>query len=157
MKPVVGIIVAAVGVCTPAASLPAQSARASDQRAVEQVLARYKSAIERLDAGGTQDLFAVDSQIFETGGSEGSYANYLAHHLGPELGHFRSFKFSNYKVNVRFEGPIAIATETYRYRIQPKAGDVVERQGVATSVLKKIGTSWKIINMHNSARRPKGS
>ena len=150
-------ITAGVAVCAPVVALPAQPSRASDQRAVEQVLSRYKSAIERLDANGTQDLFAADAQIFETGGSEGTYANYLAHHLGPELGHFRSFKFSNYKVNVRFEGPIAIATETYRYRIQPKAGDVVERQGVATSVLKKIGASWKIISMHNSARRPKVS
>lgn len=157
MKPLVGVIIAAVGVYGPAGALPAQPSRASDQRAVEQVLARYKRAIEQLDASGTQALFTADAQVFETGKSEGTYANYLAHHLGPELGHFRSFKFSDYEVSVRFEGPVAIATETYRYRIQPTAGDVAERQGVATSVLKKIGASWKIVSMHNSARRPKGS
>ena len=148
---------AVIGMCTPAAPLLAQPSRASDQKAVEQVLARYKSAIERLDASGTQALFAPDSQIFETGGSEGTYTNYLAHHLGPELGHFKSFKFSDYKVAIRVEGPLALATETYRYRIVPKTGEAVERQGVATSVLKKVGPSWKIISMHNSSRRPKGS
>ena len=154
---VVATLLAVLGMCTPAAALSAQPSRASDQKAVEQVLARYKSAIERLDASGTQALFAPNSQIFETGGSEGTYANYLAHHLGPELGHFKSFKFSDYKVSVRFEGPVAVATETYRYRIVPKTGEAVERQGVATSVLRKIGANWQIISMHNSSRRPKAS
>lgn len=146
----------AVAVILPTCAATAQSgSRVADQRAVEAVLSQYKGAIERLDARGTEKLFTADAQIFETGGVEGTYANYLAHHLGPELGHFKSFKFSNYKVNVRFEGPVALATETYRYRIEPKTGDVAERQGVATSVLKKVGGSWKIISMHNSSRRPK--
>src|SRR3546814_10420140 len=96
------------------------------------VLGNYKAAIERLNASGTEQLFAADSQIFETGGVEGTYENYLAHHLGPELDHFRSFKFSDYKVDVRFEGPVALATETYRYRIETQSGEVAERLGVAT-------------------------
>jgi uncharacterized protein (TIGR02246 family) len=131
--------------------------RAADREAVKAVLASYKAAIERLDAQGTEQLFAEESQIFETGGVEGTYRNYLAHHLGPELDHFRSFQFSDYKVDVRFEGPVALATESYRYRIEPKSGDVAERLGVATSVLKNIDGEWKILSMHNSARRPKGS
>lgn len=127
----------------------------ADEAAVRSVLSQYKSAIERLDATGTEQLFTPDSAIFETGGVEGSYANYLAKHLGPELGHFKSFKFSDYKVDVRFEGPVALATETYNYRIEPKEGEVAERRGVATSVLKKVNGQWKIISMHNSARRPR--
>jgi uncharacterized protein (TIGR02246 family) len=139
-----------------AGAAPAQPVGAGEERqAVESVLADYKAAIERLDATGTERLFTSDSQIFETGGVEGTYANYLAHHLRPELGHFRSFKFSDYKVDVRFEGPVALATETYRYRIAPKSGEAAERLGVATSVLKKVNGSWKILSMHNSARRPK--
>lgn len=129
--------------------------RGADETAIVSVLSRYKAALEQLDARGTGALFATDSQIFESGGSEGSYANYLAHHLGPELAEFRSFKFSDYKVSVRFEGPVALVTETYRYSIVPKTGDAVERLGVATSVLEKIGGNWKIIQMHNSSRRPK--
>lgn len=124
---------------------------------MQSVLNQYKAAIEGLDASKTERLFTADSQIFETGGSEGSYANYLGHHLAPELAAFRSFKFSDYKVDVRFEGPIALATETYRYRIEPKKGEVAERIGVATSVLRKVSGAWKIVSMHNSGRRPKGS
>ena len=60
----------------------ASAAQMTDAQAVKDVLARYQSAIERLDATGTDQLFAADSAVFETGGSEGTYANYLAHHLG---------------------------------------------------------------------------
>ena len=139
------------------ASAPANSAATTDETAVRDVLARYKSAIERLDATGTEDLFTADSRIFETGGVEGNYANYLAHHLGPELKEFKSFAFSDYKVDVRFEGPVALATETYNYRIETKSGEIAERRGVATSVLKKVGGQWKILSVHSSARKPKGS
>lgn len=142
----------------PAAGSPAATASArADEAAVKQVLSRYKAAIERLDAKGTEQLFASDSAIFETGGVEGTYANYLAHHLAPELGEFRSFRFSNYKIDVRFEGPLALAAESYDYRVETKKGETAERRGVATSVLKKIGGQWKILSMHNSARKPRAS
>ena len=140
----------------PAPRAPAAAAEA-EASAVRAVLAEYKSAIERLDATGTERLFTGDSAIFETGGVEGTYATYLAHHLGPELKAFRAFGYSDYKVEVRFEGPVALATETYNYRIETKAGEIAERRGVATSVLRKIGGEWKIVSMHNSARKPKGS
>ena len=131
------------------------TAQPSDEAAVRSVLSQFKSAIERLDATGTERLFMADSAIFETGGVEGSYANYLAHHLGPELKEFKSFAFSDYKVDVRLEGPVALATESYKYRIETKKGEVVERLGVATSVLKKENGQWKILSMHNSGRRPR--
>lgn len=136
---------------------PAAATATADEQAVKDVLSRYKSAIERLDPTGTSALFAGDSAIFETGGVEGTYAQYLDHHLGPELKAFKAFAFSDYKVTVRFEGPIALATETYNYRIETKSGEIAERRGVATSVLKKIGGQWRILSMHNSARKPKGS
>lgn len=135
----------------------ATASQSADEAAVRDVLSRYKSAIERLDARGTERFFTADSMIFETGGSEGSYANYLSHHLGPELKEFKSFKFSDYRVNVRFVGGAALATETYKYRIETAKGEVAERLGVATSVLKKENGRWKIVMMHNSARRPRAS
>lgn len=152
MKKILVLVVAAT-----AASVANAQPAAADRAAVEAVLSSYKSAIERLDATGTERLFAPDAQIFETGGSEGSYANYLAHHLGPELGHFRSFRFHDYRVAVRFEGPVALATETYRYTIEPKTGAPIERLGVATSILRQVAGRWQILSMHNSSRKPRGS
>ncbi len=143
----------------PSQQLAAQQSagQLTESAAVRQVLSQYKSAIERLDATGTTTMFTGDSQVFENGGVEGSYANYLAKHLGPELDHFKSFKFSDYKVSVRFEGPVALTTEIYNYRIETEKGEVVERRGVATSILKKVGRDWKILSTHNSSRKPKGS
>ena len=155
------IIVAAALIAAPLAAKPAVgppiAARTADAAAVRAVLVQYQAAVVRLDARGTERLFTPDSAIFESGGVEGNYANYLAHHLTPELAEFKTFTFSNYKVDVRFEGPVAIATESYNYRIETKGGEVAERAGVATSVLKKVGGRWKILSMHNSARRPKAS
>ena len=146
-----------MSIALPAASWAQPVTRDADTRAVEAVLSQYKNAIEKLDAAGTEQLFTTDAQVFETGSAEGTYATYLAHHLGPELRQFKSFRFSDYKVDVRFEGPVALATETYRYRIEPKTGEAAERLGVATSVLKKVSGGWKIVSMHNSARRPRGT
>lgn len=150
-------MMAAASLAVPALAAAQPAARAADAQAVKAVLSQYKTAIEKLDARGTERLFTPDAQIFETGGVEGSYANYLKRHLGPELAAFKAFKFSDYKVDVRFEGPLALATETYLYRIEPKTGEVAERKGVATSVLKKVGGTWRIVTMHGSARKPKAS
>src|SRR3990167_9445825 len=117
----------------------------ADESAVRAVLARYKSAIERLDASGTEALFTEDSAVFETGGGEGTYKEYLAHPLGPGLAAVRS-------VAVRMEGDLALATETYNYRIETKSGEIAMRKGVATSVLIRTADGWKILVMHNSAQ-----
>lgn len=136
------------------AAASANSGRKADEAEIRSVLAQYQAAVEKLDARGTERLFTSDSAIFESGGVEGDYANYLAHHLTPELSEFKSFHYSNYKVGVRFEGPVALATESYTYRIETAKGEIAERLGVATSVLKKVGGEWKIVVMHNSARKP---
>ena len=127
--------------------------RDADAAQVRGILTQYKAALERLDASGTEALFSSDSMIFESGGDEGTYAHYLAHHLKPELAEFRSFKFSNYVIAARFEGAVALVTETYKFRIEPKTGDAAERLGVATSVLRKTQGKWTIVLMHNSSRK----
>ena len=144
----------AVGLgCTPA---EARLTNCGNQRAaVSRILADYRAAIERLDARGTERLFATQSAVFENGGVEGTYANYLAHHLGPELGHFRSFRFSNVRLELWCEGNVAVATETYNYRIERTEGAPIERRGVTTSVLRRSGRNWQIINMHGSSRAPR--
>lgn len=123
--------------------------------AISQILADYRGAIERLDARGTERLFAAESAVFENGGVEGTYANYLAHHLGPELGHFRSFRFTDHQLDLWCDGPVAVATETYNYRIERAEGDPIERRGVTTSVLRRTGRDWRIVNMHGSSRAPR--
>lgn len=122
--------------------------------AVKSVLKKYSNAVEKLDVAGTEKLFTADSQIFESGGSEGSYTHYLEHHLIPEFKDFTSFKYSDYKADVKIDGKYAFATETYGYTlVLAKDKTEVKRKGVATSALKKVNNEWKIMVSHNSSRR----
>lgn len=128
----------------------------ADTVAIKAVLATYKTALEQLDLTGVDALFAAQNQVLESGKVEGSYSDYLAHHIGPELDHIERFSFSDYHVSVEQAGDIAWATETYHYTIiLPDREDPIVRQGVASSVLQRVDGSWKIRQMHNSSRAPK--
>jgi len=128
----------------------------ADESAVKAVLASYKSALERRDLAGTEALFADDNVVAESGKLEGSYRDYVANHIGPELGHFTRFAFADYTVRVKLAGEVAWATETYRYVIElTDHAEPIERQGLSTTVLQRLDGGWKILSMHMSSRVPK--
>lgn len=139
------------------ATMAAPAAAASeDTAAIKAVLATYKTALERRDLTGVDALFAERNEVIESGKVEGSYADYVTHHIGPELGHIQRFTFDDYAVTVEQAGDIAWATETYRYTIVlPDRADPMVRQGVATTVLERREGAWKIRAMHSSSRAPK--
>ena len=121
--------------------------------AVKAVLKQYNSALEKLDISGTENLFTYDSEIYESGTSEGTYTHYMQEHLKPEFKEFKSLKFSDYKVEVMIVGNYAFTTETYNYVIVvAKDNTEVKQKGVTTSVLKKVKGEWKITVSHNSSR-----
>lgn len=127
-----------------------------DTVAIKAVLATYKTAIERRDLTGVEALFAQPNEVIESGKVEGSYADYVAHHIGPELEHIERFTFEDYAVTVEQAGDIAWATETYRYTIVlPDRAEPIVRQGVATSVLQRQDGAWRIRALHSSSRVPK--
>lgn len=121
---------------------------------IKNVLKQYNNAVAKLDVTGTEKLFTADSKIYESGGSEGNYAHYMEHHLTPELKEFKSFTYSDYKVEIQVDGNYAFTTETYNYTIAvAKDNTEVKRKGVSTSVLKKVKGEWKIMISHNSSRK----
>lgn len=127
----------------------------TEEQKVKNVLSTYKNALEKLDVKGTDVLFVANSQIIESGKVEGTYQEYLAHHIGPELGDFASFKYDPYNVVVTVTGDYAFAVETYNYTIiLKKDNSEIKRKGVASSFLKKENGEWKIVHMHNSSRKP---
>ena len=129
-------------------------AQDKDTDAVKTVLKQYNTAIEKLNVTGTEKLFISDSKIYESGGNEGSYAHYLEHHLASEMKEFKSFTFSDYKVDVNVSGEYAFSTETYNYTIVvAKDNKVLKRKGIGTSVLRKMNGEWKIMVSHNSSRK----
>ena len=132
----------------------------TDKEDVIIVMKAYKDALQNLTTEGTFELFTENSEVFESGGVEGSYAHYIEHHLGPELGHFKSFTFSDYEIDVQVDSIYAFTTETYVYTIILKPNDkgesrTIAKKGVATSILKKMDKKWKIIKTHSSSRNKK--
>ncbi len=146
---------------TPPPAAPASqttaTAPASDQSEVVNVLQGYKAAIEALDGAAADSFFWPEALVYENGGVEGSFSNYLAHHLGPELHEFTAFTFEGHAAEAVVVGDVAYATETYRYRITFKdaASAPIERRGVATSVLERRDGAWRIIRYHSSSRAPR--
>lgn len=121
---------------------------------------QYKDAIQNLDIDNTFALFTDNSEVFEQGGVEGSYRHYVEHHLGPELGHFKSFDFSGYAIDVVLAGDYAFTTETYHYKIVLQPDDEgnsreIVKKGLATSILQKTESGWKIFKTHSSSRKAK--
>lgn len=118
-------------------------------------LEAYRDALIAKDLEAAGSAFADDSLIFENGKAEGSWAYYAEHHLGPELGHFSSFVFPTYEVEIEQHGHHAFGVERYTYRIELTDGRVIEREGVATSALMHGPGGWKIIRYHSSSRAPR--
>ncbi len=130
-------------------------AQTSDSASIKQTLNAYKTKIESLDTNGVAKLFVANSRVVEQGKDEGTISHYLEHHLGPELKDFKSFKFSNYKVDVNVIGNYAYTTESYTYTITLKDDKEIKSNGFATSVLQKIKGEWKIAQSHSSFRKAK--
>ena len=129
-------------------------AQNKNEDAVKKVLKTYQEKIEKLDTTGVATLFMPGARVFEGGKDEGGIEGYLGHHLGPELKGFKSFTYSDYKVDVKINGDYAYAIETYLYTIVlAKDNSQIKSQGVATSVLRKIKEDWKIEMTHGSYRR----
>jgi uncharacterized protein (TIGR02246 family) len=123
---------------------------------VKQVMKKYKETLESLDVSESYALFTDDSQVLEQGKIEGTYRDYIANHIGPELSHFSSFTFSDYEIEVNVDLPYAFTTESYIYKIVLKDEDrKVERKATATSILKRIDGQWKIVKTHGSSRAVK--
>lgn len=132
----------------------------TEQKEVLSVMRKYKDALQNLTTDGTFELFTENSEVFESGGVEGTYKNYIEHHLGPELEHFKSFTFSDYTIDAKVDLPYAFITETYIYTIvlnpnEKGEGRTINKKGVATSILKKTDGMWKIIKTHSSSRNHK--
>src|SRR3546814_14335479 len=89
----------------------AMDASADDVAGAEETLKAYRTALEARDAQAMRALFAEDSAIFETGKAVGSFANYMAQHLGPELHESVSFTLTAATLIENRMGPIDHAME----------------------------------------------
>ena len=132
-----------------------KAAMNDDVAGAEAVLVAYREALVARDADAMDALFADESFVYENGKDEGSFTHYMEHHLGPELDAITSFTFGDPTVAVTRMGHLAYGRETYTYRIELTDGRVIDREGVATSVLAHDADGWKIVQYHSSSRAPR--
>lgn len=127
----------------------------ADVSGAEATLTAYRDALVARDADAMTGLFAEQSSMFENGKDEGTFSHYMEHHLGPELDGIKSFAFSEPTLEVIRMGHMAYGKETYLYRLELVDGRVIDREGVATSVLAHDDDGWKIVQYHSSSRAPR--
>lgn len=128
-----------------------------DVAEAEAVLTSYRDALTSRDAEAMAALFAEESFVYENGKAEGSFTYYMEHHLGPELDAITSFTFGEPTLAVTRMGHMAYGRESYTYRIELADGRVIDREGVATSVLAHHADGWKIVQYHSSSRAPRNN
>jgi len=131
----------------------AATAQSDDKTVIQNVLNRYRLAIEKIDTTDIRFLFQKDAKIYEQGSDEGHIAHYLSNHLIPELKLFKSIRFTDITQDVLVSGIYAFVTETYTYTIVLKDAKTVKSKGINTVVLRHTAAGWKITNMHTSFRK----
>ena len=128
-------------------------AQSHEKMAIQNILNRYRSAIEKMDTADAILLFQKDAKIYEQGSDEGHIGYYLTNHLIPELKMFKSIRFTDVAQDVLVNGGYAFVTEIYTYAIVLKDDKTVKNRGVNTVMLRHTVTGWKIINIHTSFRK----
>ena len=113
-----------------------------------------------MDAGKLDDaeaLFAEQSSIFETGGTEGTWEHYREHHIGPELSAIETFKttLGDPEEERSADGSMAFVAWPIQYRIELKDERVIESKGTVTFVLVEENEKYRIRHVHWSSRRVK--
>lgn len=117
--------------------------------------AAYLAAMEARDLEAAEALFADDSLIFESGGTEGTWSDYRDHHIGPEIDAIESFVMTRASSTERksTDGTMAFVAWPIEYTINLSDGRVIESRGTVTFVLENHGGHFKIRHLHWSSRK----
>ena len=127
------------------------------KRGAVDVARAYLGAMDRSDLDAAGELFAKRSSIFESGGTEGDWAHYREHHIGPELGEIVSFEttLGEPEEEKSLDGSMAFVAWPIEYKIELKDGRVIDSRGTVTFVLAREQDAYRIRHMHWSSRKKK--
>jgi hypothetical protein len=133
-----------------------------DEVAVQDVLARYTRGLDRRDWDQVRSLFWRNGTysgplIPRSAGNPVSIDSALAIFAFTLDGHEPStFQVRSMRTDLRQEGDVAAAWVTLRRRTPLAGAGVVERDWVEHIVLRRIGSSWRILSVAGSSV-PRGS
>lgn len=123
-----------------------------------EVAQSYFEAMARKDLDAAEALFAETSSVFETGGVEGDWKQYRAHHIGAELDAIKTFetKLGEPEEEVSTDGAMAFVAWPIEYHITLQDGREIESRGTVTFVLVMSDDGFRIRHLHWSSRRKQG-
>ncbi len=132
--------------------------RTNQEERVRDVIQSYRKALTDRDLDAMDGLFAADATVFENGKDEGSWKDYRAHHLGPELAGLKEFRVGSSKPKVQVTGGVALVRDHFEFGVTTTSDRSIELRAAVTYVLELREEGWRIAHMHWSSRRmPKPS
>jgi len=135
--------------------LPASRA---DEHRPEDLAWDYFQALEDNDLDAAEKLFVEPSSVFESGGDEGDWAHYRAHHLGPEIDGVEAFKTTLGKPEevTSDDDSMAFVAWPIEFHIEFEDGRKIDSRGTVTFVFVRSGGQYRIRHLHWSSRRKQG-
>jgi ketosteroid isomerase-like protein len=113
----------------------------------------YDAAFLAKDLAKLATMYTAETIVYEGSGINRGWKDYSGTHLGPELKSFENLEFGHTNVVPRLLGTDA-AYVTADYTIKAKMGErALDSGGIATFVLSKDKTGWKIRHTSTAARR----
>ena len=142
--------------CTATTGPTAPSPRAPAEKPPLDAALAYLDAASRRDPSALTDLVASDAAVFESGGDEGTFTQYHAHHLPPELEQFTRFEIRPDEAGTRSwvadDRSLAVVAVPMAYDIALRDGRTLASQGTVTFVLRPAEEGWTIVHLHGSSR-----
>ena len=116
-------------------------------------LKAYDVAFVAKDMTKLATMYTPETIVYEGSGVNRGWKNYSETHLGPEMKSFENLEFGHTNVVPHVVGADA-AYVTADYMIKAKMGDrLMDSGGLATYVLSKDASGWKIRHTTTAARR----
>jgi hypothetical protein len=117
----------------------------------------YFEAMDNKDLDAAEALFAESSSIFESGGTEGDWKHYRAHHIGAELDAIKTFETSlgEPEEEISADGAMAFVAWPIEYHIVLQDERVIDSRGTVTFVFVRSAGHFRIRHLHWSSRRLK--
>jgi len=116
-------------------------------------LKAYDAAFVAKNVDTLATMYAPETIVYEGSGINRGWKNYLETHLGPELKSFENLEFGHTNVVPRLLGPDG-AYVTADYMIKARMGErQLDSGGLATFILAKDPSGWKIKHTTTAARR----
>jgi ketosteroid isomerase-like protein len=133
-----------------AAAEAQEATLAQSARGPAAIVDAFHSALRRGDTAAAAAMLANDALIFEEGGAERSKAEYVAKHLPADAAFSKAVRSQVTRRAGHSDGTLAwIATEG---RISGAfKGKPVERTTTETMVLRRMGSTWRIVHIHWSS------